>query len=124
MVDLLKEELISSLKNELVILNFENDCKKICKKVLTDNNVCVIINIQTNQGGRVMSEIDKTIVVCKYCGRHEYYGEMRWFSGKCSCRACYRSDFENRTGRHYEWNDLDGSVPTRQEYERQGEVET
>ena len=30
------------------------------------------------------------IVICKQCGRPEYWGEMRWLSGKCTCRNCYR----------------------------------
>lgn len=58
----------------------------------------------------------KKIVICKHCGRPEYYGEMRWLSGKCCCRACYRADYEDRTGKPYEWNDLDGHVPTMEEY--------
>lgn len=59
------------------------------------------------------------IVVCKYCGRYEYYGEMRWLSGKCCCRACYKADYEDRNNKPYSWNDLDGHVPTAKEYEEQ-----
>lgn len=61
----------------------------------------------------------KRIVICKHCGRPEYYGEMRWLSGKCYCRACYRSDCEDRTGKLYTWDDLNGQVPTMEEYEQQ-----
>lgn len=61
----------------------------------------------------------KRIVICKHCGRPEYYGEMRWLSGKCCCRACYRSDYEDRTGKLYTWDDLNGQVPTMEEYEQQ-----
>jgi len=61
----------------------------------------------------------KRIVICKHCGRPEYYGEMRWLNGKCCCRACYRADYESRTGKPYEWDDLDGKVPTMEEYEKQ-----
>ena len=44
---------------------------------------------------------NKTIVTCKYCGRAEYWGQLRWYNGKCSCRACYKSDWEDRTGKVY-----------------------
>jgi hypothetical protein len=44
---------------------------------------------------------------------------MRWLNGKCCCRACYRADYESRTGKPYEWDDLDGKVPTMEEYEKQ-----
>ena len=63
------------------------------------------------------------IVICKYCGRPEYYGEMRWLSGKCSCRACYRADYEDRTGNLYTWDDLNGIVPTIEEYKAQEKEE-
>ena len=61
----------------------------------------------------------KKIVICKYCGRPEYYGNMRWLSGSCRCRACYRADYEDRTGKLYKWDDLNGSVPTTDEYAHQ-----
>lgn len=61
----------------------------------------------------------KRIVVCRHCGHLEYYGEMRWFNGKGSCRACYRADYEDRTGKLYSWDDLDGHVPTMEEYKNQ-----
>ena len=63
----------------------------------------------------------KEIVICKHCGRPEYYGDMRWLNGKCICRACYRCDCEDRTGKLYSWNDLDGHMPTMAEYEKQEE---
>lgn len=56
------------------------------------------------------------IVICKYCGRPEYYGKMRWLSGKCCCRDCYKADYEDSTGKLYKWNDLDGPRPTMEEY--------
>jgi len=59
------------------------------------------------------------IVICKYCGKPEYYGEMRWLSGKCCCRACYLSDYERLYKRTYEWDDLNGHRPTMEEYENQ-----
>ena len=60
------------------------------------------------------------IVICRHCGRPEYYGEMKWFNGKCSCRACYRADYKDRTGELYVWDDLDGPAPTMDDYEKQG----
>jgi len=111
MVDLLKEELISSLKNELVILNFENDCKKICKKVLTDNNVCVIMNIQTNQGGRDMSEIK--LLPCPFCGgesllRDRYaigVASTKHYIRECHhCKATFAHWFRSIKRANKAWN--------------------
>ena len=31
------------------------------------------------------------IVICKSCGKPEWSGQMRGFSGQCICRNCYRS---------------------------------
>lgn len=56
------------------------------------------------------------IVLCKACSQPEFYGEMRWKSGYTICRACYRSEYETRTGRTYNWSDLDGPVPSMEEY--------
>lgn len=61
----------------------------------------------------------KRIVICKYCGRPEYYGEMRWLYGKCCCRRCYKSDYEQQNHKLYAWNDLDGVAPTMAEYDKQ-----
>ena len=59
------------------------------------------------------------IVICKHCGRPEYYGKMRWLDGKCSCRACYKSYYEDKTGQLYAWSDLNGRVPTMEDFEQQ-----
>jgi len=61
----------------------------------------------------------KEIVICKHCNKPEYYGEMRWRNGKCSCRNCYKSDYEDLNNKHYEWHDLDGERPTMNEYKKQ-----
>lgn len=61
----------------------------------------------------------KRIVICKYCGRPEYYGEMRWLSAKCCCRDCYKADYESISGKLYRWDDLDGKRPTMDEYKAQ-----
>lgn len=49
-----------------------------------------------------MDEMNR-IVICKHCGEPEYYGEMRWLSGRCSCRNCYKWQYESENGRLYTW---------------------
>ena len=61
------------------------------------------------------------IVICKHCGRPEYYGDMRWLSGKCCCRSCYRAEWEDANKKLYVWDDLSGPRPTKEEYEKQEE---
>lgn len=63
------------------------------------------------------------IVICKFCGRPEYWGQMRWLSGKCMCRDCYKAEWESNTGKDYIWNDLDGERPSMKEYEEQEDRE-
>ena len=62
---------------------------------------------------------DKQIVICKRCKKPEYWGEMRWLSGSCVCRDCYRAQCEQEEGELYRWNDLDGERPTMEEYEKE-----
>lgn len=59
------------------------------------------------------------IVICKYCNRPEYWGEMRWLSGKCCCRDCYKEEYEAQHFKKYQWDDLDGKRPTMEEYNNQ-----
>lgn len=47
------------------------------------------------------------IVVCRHCGRKELYGRMMWLNGRCECRACYKSHYEEVNHELYRWNDLD-----------------
>ena len=61
----------------------------------------------------------KEIVICKHCNNPEYYGEMRWGSGICSCRSCYKSFYEDFNKEVYKWDDLDGPRPTKKDYEEQ-----
>lgn len=61
----------------------------------------------------------KRIVICKYCNKPEYYGRMMWLSGRCTCRDCYKADYERENKRRYTWDDLDGKRPTMEEYEKQ-----
>lgn len=62
------------------------------------------------------------IVICKHCGRPEYYGEMRWLSGFCGCRNCYKARWQDENHKQYTWNDLDGKRPTIEEYNEQEDV--
>lgn len=61
----------------------------------------------------------KKIVICKSCRQPEYWGDMRWLSGRCMCRDCYKADYERQSGTVYKWDDLEGKRPTREEYEEQ-----
>lgn len=63
--------------------------------------------------------MDDKIVICKYCNKPEYWGEMRWLSGNCSCRNCYKIQWEKESNDLYRWNDLDGKRPTMEEYQEQ-----
>ena len=63
----------------------------------------------------------KKIVICKSCRQPEYWGDMRWLSGRCMCRDCYKADYERQAGTVYKWDDLEGKRPTKKEYEEQEE---
>lgn len=59
---------------------------------------------------------EKKVIICKHCGRLEYEGQMKWNADKCSCRSCYKEDYEKLHFRPYPFNDLDGPTPTYDEY--------
>lgn len=59
------------------------------------------------------------IIICKYCLTPEYYGEMRWLSGFCGCRSCYKAKWQDENQKPYTWDDLDGKRPTIEEYHKQ-----
>lgn len=61
----------------------------------------------------------KEIIICKHCGKPEYYGEMRWLNGFCGCRDCYKERYHEVYGEHYKWSDLDGKKPTIEDYNEQ-----
>lgn len=68
-----------------------------------------------------MNDLMDKIVDCKYCGRPEYYGEMRWLNGKCMCRSCYKYEYEQEYRKPYIWDDLDGERPSLKElYKQEG----
>lgn len=62
------------------------------------------------------------IVICERCNNPEWWGEMRWLSGTCVCRGCYKAQYEQENKKPYKWNDLDGRRPTMEEYEKQEEI--
>lgn len=68
-----------------------------------------------------MQDDNKRIVICKECKKPEYWGDMRWLSGKCTCRNCYKAAYTRETGKQYVWDDLDGKRPTMEEYRKQEE---
>ena len=43
------------------------------------------------QGGMTLND---EIVICKECKKPEYWGKMRWLSGRCVCRDCYKANYE------------------------------
>ena len=66
-----------------------------------------------------MAGSNEKIVICKHCGKPEYWGAMRWLSGWCACRNCYRGLWEDQNHKKYTWDDLDGPRPTMKEYQEQ-----
>lgn len=64
----------------------------------------------------------KEIVICRHCGKPEYYGEMRWLNGVCCCRTCYKQLFELTYNTSYKWDDLNGSRPTIEDYNKQNDL--
>lgn len=46
------------------------------------------------------------VVICRHCGRPEYYGEMRWLNGHQECRRCYKAHWEEVNHKQYIWDDL------------------
>ena len=77
----------------------------------------MIISGIDNRGLISMDEI----IICRHCGKPEDYGKMRWLNGVCSCRSCYKSQWEDTNHEVYIWRDLDGKRPTMEEYESQKE---
>lgn len=59
------------------------------------------------------------IIICRHCGKPEYWGEMRWLSGWCCCRSCYKAKYQDERHEPYKWNDLDGERPGMEDYIKQ-----
>lgn len=67
-----------------------------------------------------MADEMNRIVICKHCGKLEYYGEMRWLSGFCGCRNCYKAKWQDENHKLYKWDDLDRHpYPSMEDYEKQ-----
>lgn len=49
---------------------------------------------------------NKRIVICRRCKKPEYWGEMRWLSGFCVCRDCYKAQWESENHKPYTWEEL------------------
>jgi late competence protein required for DNA uptake (superfamily II DNA/RNA helicase) len=65
--------------------------------------------------------MSKRIVICKYCGKLEYWDDMTWLNSHMYCRQCYKSAYQDFYKQQYKWNDKDGNRPTQEEYEEQEE---
>ena len=64
------------------------------------------------------------LIVCKHCGRPEWWGRMIWLSGRCMCRKCYKEDYERTHGKPYTWDDLDGDeVPETEKEDEHGQAD-
>lgn len=53
---------------------------------------------EETRGGHTLND---EIVICKECKKPEYWGEMRWLSGRCVCRDCYKANYEQETKEPY-----------------------
>lgn len=54
------------------------------------------------------SDENNKVIICKYCGQPEYWGEFRWLSGRMLCRCCYKTAYEKEYNEPYIWDDLEG----------------
>ena len=67
-----------------------------------------------------MADEMNRIVICKHCGKPEYYGEMRWLSGFCGCRNCYKAKWQYENHYLYILYDLNRHpYPSMEDYEKQ-----
>lgn len=74
--------------------------------------------MRTKTDMKIMDEMNR-IVICCHCGSPEYYGEMRWLSGWCGCRSCYKQRYEEINRKPYIWDDLNGYIPTMKDFNEQ-----
>lgn len=65
------------------------------------------------------TEQKEEIVICKHCGKPEYWGVMRRLSDWYACRKCYLSLREGQNHKRYTRDDLDGPRQTMEEYKEQ-----
>jgi len=43
----------------------------------------------------------KEVVICRECGKEEYYGMMIWYNGRTYCRACTYERWKKNS--NYNW---------------------
>lgn len=74
--------------------------------------------MELKQGAKLNTvKPEEEIVICKLCGRPAgVLEDMRWLNGKCMCRECYKSEYEDFYGKYYKWDDLNGTRPTMENY--------
>lgn len=41
------------------------------------------------------------IVICKWCGKSVYFGDMIWLNGKCLCPDCYKLEYKSYYNKDY-----------------------
>lgn len=83
--------------------------------------ILVIAVLVVVTAGMLSMDENKRIVICRRCKKPEYWGEMRWLSGFCVCRDCYKAQWESENHKPYTWDDLDGKRPTMEEFEKENE---
>jgi len=66
-------------------------------------------------------EFMQEIQICKHCGKPEFVGDMHGLNGVCSCRSCYKAQWQDVNHKLYIGTDLDGPRPTMEDYKAQEE---
>ena len=51
------------------------------------------------------NELLEKKVICKSCGKTEWWGEMFWLNGKCMCPTCYREERAKEDQKQEEGNE-------------------
>lgn len=84
-----------------------------------------LINTYLNIKGVIISmnqSKNRRICICRRCKHTEFWDKMMWKHGMQICRSCYKSLYEQEHREPYQWNDLDGYVPTLEDYALQKEL--
>lgn len=68
-----------------------------------------------------MSGSKRDIVICKRCGKSEYWEFMHFYGSVAECRDCYMEKQKLSNQVLYGWRDFEGERPTNDEYEAQEE---
>lgn len=56
------------------------------------------------------------VVICRECGKPEYWGEVRWINNISLCRSCYKAQYKSIYNKEYTMSNLDGRKPSLQDY--------